>query len=77
MILIANSLHGDKEHWGPGAQTLEKFWNHALRKNALSDLKRTLQKGDFHSFAEMGRAPVQEDPPGGLILGNLEIRNSY
>ena len=39
------------------------------KENTLFDIKRALQKGDFHSFAEKGRGLDPTRPPVVAVLG--------
>ena len=53
-----------KENWGAGAKPPENVGTTPFqtKENTLSDIKRTLQKGHFHSLAEKGRVQTPRTP---------------
>ena len=65
MILVASLFTVTKDKWGPGAKSLDNFWNHNFQSKEIArfDTKRALKKVYFHSLAEKGRAPDPHDPP--------------
>ena len=65
IILTAMSFSGKEGKTGAGGEPPRKFGQPRLSVfgSALFDIKRALQKGSFHSFAEKGRGPDPQDPP--------------